>query len=735
MKQTTLFFSFLILCFGIQKTFAQSVFTIKKTQEKINIDGILNENIWQSSSSFKDFVQTFPNNGELAKTKTEVKVTFDDNNLYVAAICYDDVEGEFVVQSLKRDYSFPASDAFAVNLNPSRDKTNGFNFSTTPLGVQREGLIQNGGNWGVSTAWDAKWFSEVKQEAGKWTVEMRIPFTSIRFSEADTVWLMNFARNDLKRNETSSWELLPINFNAANLSFTKPIRFSEAPKKPGLNYAIIPSAIVGHQNNFEANEQSQLLNAGIDGKLAVSSSLNLDLTINPDFSTVEIDQVDINLTAYSFYLQERRQFFIENSDLFANFGFTQIRPFYSRRIGLENGQNIPIVGARLSGKLDQNWRIGYMSVGTVGDNLSDDENYISPKLYTVAAVQRKLFKASNIGMIFVQKDAYTNTYGHQTGSNNRVLGVDYNLASNDRKWIGNILYHASIPQANEKNTYTHASFIRYQKQPWEVAWNHEYVGHNYNPEVGFVPKLFNRDDSLGVNHRRTFWRLEPNAKYSFFPKGSKVHNHGISWRYDQYMDSTFNTYHRDNRMWYFFNFRDNSHIDFKVQRSYRFLRYPINITRVEGDPLLRGEYFMNEVGFKYYTNSRENFYGTISMDYGEFYIGRKTSTSLILNYRHQPLGTFSINTTYHNITYPEPYGDTRLFLITPRADLSFSKKIFFTGLVRIDTQMEDMSFYTKLQYRFAPMSDIYFVYTDKYDVNFVEKNRLFLLKFVYWLSK
>lgn len=710
-------------------------FSISKTNGPITIDGKLNEDSWKKAKINSNFNQTYPTDTLSALSKTDVSVCFDDKNLYIGAVCHDKIEGDFIIQSLKRDYSFPVSDAFAVMLNPSQDKTNGFSFSVNPMGAQREGVLQSGGVYGVTTAWDAKWFSEVSIEKDKWILEMQIPLASIRFTEKDTLWGINFIRNDLKRNETSSWSRVPQNFNVGNLSFTGKMKWETPPKKVGLNYALIPSIAGGAQWDYLNDENRKVLNLGLDIKLAVTSSLNLDLTVNPDFSQVEIDQAQINLTEYSLYYPERRKFFIENSDLFDQFGFRQIRPFYSRRIGLEKGMNIPIVGARLSGKIDQNWRIGYMSVGSAGSNFDNLDDLIAPKTFTVAAVQRKLFKASNIGLIYVQKDAYDANFNFDSRTHNQVIGIDYNLASKDRRWIGNMIFHTSIPIKTQKNAYTHASFLRYTKRNIELEWNHEYVGNNYNPEVGFVPKLYNRDDSLLISHKRTFWRLEPAAKYTFYPKNSKIHNHGLSWRVDQYMDSLYTTTSRINNVMYFFNFLNKGHLEFRFKNSYKFLRYPINITRVSGDPLFKGKYVFNELGTYYGTNSRKSIYGAANLDYGDFYIAKKLTLGASLSYRHQPMGTFSIVTTYHNIKYPSPYGNTLLMLIGPKAVLSFTKKLFFTGLVQFDTQNENLSLFSKIQYRFAPMSDLYIVYSDQYDIHLNKKNRVILFKFVYWLSK
>jgi len=343
-----LLFLFSLNCIGAEKE--TPTLKIRKATAPIIIDGIIDEPDWKSADVAEDFFQNFPYDSSFAITKTQVKVTYDDQNIYVAAICYDDLPGDYVVQSLKRDFSYPISDAFAVYIDPFNDKLNGFSFAVNPLGAQREGLLQGGGFFGVTTSWDNKWYSKVKRKADRWIVEMAIPFKTIRYQENNITWGINFSRNDLKRNENSSWSPVPRNFNIGSTAFTGTLIFESPPKKPGTNISIIPYAIASTDQDFSSEgDVNQSGNSGFDAKIAVSPSLNLDITLNPDFSQVEVDRQIVNLTRFSLFFPEKRQFFVENSDLFSKFGFRQIRPFFSRNIGLNQGRIMPILaGARLS---------------------------------------------------------------------------------------------------------------------------------------------------------------------------------------------------------------------------------------------------------------------------------------------------------------------------------------------------------------------------------------------------
>ena len=408
-------YAFCMCLFATNKLCGQAdTLYISKVAESIKLDGKLNERIWRNAASTKPFIQQFPTDSLIAKSQSTVRLCYDNKYIYVGAQCLDPIKGPYIVQSLVRDFSFPRTDAFGIFLSPNNDSRNGFSFALNPYGVQREGVLTHGGNYGVTTAWDNKWFGEsyIDSSNGYWSLEMAIPFRSIRYNNENKLWQLNFARNDQKQNEMSVWQMIPRNFNVASIPFAGYLKWTEPPPKAGLNYALIPYTFGSISRNYSQDIGDEVGNIGLDAKVSVSSALNLDLTVNPDFSQVEVDRQLINLTRFSLYYPEQRNFFLENSDLFSRFGFRQIRPFFSRRIGLLNGQKIPIIGgARLSGNLDQNWRIGIMNISTERDTSLN----ILRQNYSVAAIQRRLFKGSNIGLIMVNRQGIENTENIKSG--------------------------------------------------------------------------------------------------------------------------------------------------------------------------------------------------------------------------------------------------------------------------------------------------------------------------------
>jgi hypothetical protein len=372
------FLFFLLLANGQTDPIDQSRrnYNLKPTLGKITIDGNLNEESWEVAEPSSDFMMSFPVDNKLAKkaNQTIVKMSYDDQYFYIGAICFG--KDNYIIQTLKRDNTLQAGDAFGVVIDPVNERTNGFVFGINPLGVQTEMLVSGKTGRreilepgrtpkGVNLAWDNKWFSEVKRYDDRWEVEIAIPFKTLRFDDGKDRWAINFFRIDAQSNEIHTWEPVPIEFTELDLGYTGELIWENTPQKAKNNISLIPYVLGGISRDFENGESSESeFQAGVDGKVAITSGLNFDLTVNPNFSQVEIDEQVTNLTLFNVRLPEKRLFFLENSDVFEDFGIPPMRPFFSRRIGLdEDGTPIPFMfGGRLSGNINKDLRIGVINM-------------------------------------------------------------------------------------------------------------------------------------------------------------------------------------------------------------------------------------------------------------------------------------------------------------------------------------------------------------------------------------
>lgn len=689
--------------------------TIRKTALPIQIDGDLSDEAWQYAETAAYFCQSFPYDTSLSITCTEAKILFDDKGIYVAAICKDTFPQPFVVQSLKRDFSITNNDAFVVSFDPLRDQTNGFSFGVTPFGVQREGLIEDRGFFGVSTSWDNKWFAETKRYKDHWTAEMFIPFTSLRYKPEVTTWGINFHRQNLKINEMSNWARVPRNFNISSLPYAGLLKWAEPPPKVGRNIALIPYVTGRFYEDYQAGTRQLLPNAGLNAKVGVSSSLNLDLTINPDFSQVEVDQQITNLSRFSLFFPERREFFIENSDLFARFGFRNIRPFFSRQIGLYAGRTVPILaGARLSGKINSDWRIGLMNMQTEGV----PSLQLDPYNYSVAAVQRQLGQKSNLAAIFVNKQ---NT-NPRTNDYNRIAGVDWNFQNRSNTIVGKAFFHHSFSPNQPKDAFAQAVWVHYNTATWSGSYNHEYIGENYDAQVGFVP-------------RTNVIRLEPDIARTFYPQNSILNNIETGLYMDAYFTKQMQWLDRYITYYTNFVFQDGRSIGISYDENYTYLQFPFDPSGTDGLELPEGGYAYRQVSLDANTNPRKVWNASASTSYGSYFNGNLWNVSADFGFRTQPYGNFSFGVDYNRIVLPEPYNTANLLLASAKIELTFSRSLFFTTFLQFNTQTQNFNINSRFQWRFAPMSDLFIVWTDNYNTELLNiKNRALVLKLTYWFN-
>ncbi|HMO39855.1 MAG TPA: DUF5916 domain-containing protein [Saprospiraceae bacterium] len=743
-----------VLC--CQHLSSQSDLHIKRATDKIIIDGILDETDWQMADATGQFHQYFPADTSMAVAQSIVRMTYDDNFVYVGAIMYNpDVphhnsnqqlrqqqkqrKGQYrggrtyVTPSLRRDYRGEANDGITVVFDPFQDNTNAFQFGVNPFGVQREGLIANGGNSSadLSLNWDNKWYSEAYIGEGYWSVEMAIPFKTLRFPEGSQAWNINFYRIDSEYTERSTWAPIPRNFSLISLAFMKKLVWDAPLRKPGANVSIIPYAAGGYSENFTDNTPAKIdRSIGGDAKVAITPGLNLDLTINPDFSQVEVDEQVTNLDRFEIFFPERRQFFLENADLFADFGTGSLRPFFSRRIGIArdestgvNIQNTIPAGLRLSGKVNNNLRVGLLSMQG-----ARDEAIGLPSLnYTVATMQQKVFSRSNISAIFVNKQAFLNgadnNFNGRLEDYNRTAGVDYNLASKDGRWNGKFFYHQSFENDQPDDAYAASAQLSFNNLNWSIFATAQSVGDNYNPEVGFA-------------RRRGYQRSAATASYRFYPNSNIINNHGPGIDFDVLGNNTYGLTDYDVNLMYRISFQNTSFLNVRLRHEYVYLFSAFDPSGSGGLRLPEDtDYNYTMFIASFHSDQRKTLSFDLTTRAGDYFNGTRFFINGIFNYRFQPYGSVALSVNYNRIRLPAPYNSANLYLIGPRFDFTFSRNLFWTTFVQYNNQIDNLNINSRVQWRFKPVSDLFLVYTDNYfPETFTTKSRALVLKLTYWLN-
>lgn len=729
-------------------------FQVGRAIDKIELDGELKEQTWILADKGRDFFMSKPIDSLPPVNQTVFQIAFDDDFLYVAFECMDD-GGAPIVQSLRRDFEFRENDNVGIYIYPFNDFTNGFYFNVMPYGVQREGLIVNGGSNSddYSSFWDNKWYTGAKRYDDRWIVELAIPLKSIRYNR-DT-WHFNVLRNDLERNEVSSWVATPFQYLPAAANWTGKISWRDPLPKPGLNVSLIPyvagSVEQDKENDKDADGDGAI---GFDAKIGLTPSLNLDLTFNPDFSQVEVDRQVINLTRFEVNFPERRQFFLENSDLFSQPGFPDSRPFFSRRIGLASDttdalRKVPILyGARVSGKLGNDWRLGVMNLQTKEEKSLGlpDQNY------SVAVVQRQIFSRSNIGLVFINKQSlglgskyeptafYHNSVIHEEingtdttrslNTYNRVGGVDFNLFSKNTRWRGDFYYHRSMDDFSDKDNYSAGAYLEYVGRKITFGNGFMTLGKNFNAETGFVPTL---EVYPGYNFGVSSF------EYRFYPQSKVVATHGPAAEVTLTSIPTGELTDGNYSVGYQFLFLNTAELLIAASRTYQKLTEDFNpIQSDEGtfaDYQAGDEFSWNYAKATFFSDQRKLLKYKIETILGGFYSGQGYIATGELTYRYQPYGSLSVGINYNDVRLPEDYGKDKLVLLTSRLDLTFTDKLFLTTFVQYNDKADNINLNTRFQWRFRPASDFFVVYTENYlPEHLKSKNRSLVVKLTYWFN-
>lgn len=703
---------------------------ISKTSSPVKIDGELNDVIWSTAEKTTPFWRKFPTDNGKPKRNTEVQVAYDDKFIYIAFTAYD--SGKAFINSLKRDIGHDGNDGVAILLDPINQKTNGFFFVVNAFNAQSEDMI-SGGN-GPSWSWDNKWFSGTKRYNDRWTAEMAIPLKTLRYAAGKKTWGINFVRIDTKSNEYSCWTKVPVNFPSFDFGYTGALLWNEEPPKPGTNIVAVPYITGQLQSDAVNNKPTRATgNAGFDSKIAVTSSLNLDLTVNPDFSQVEVDRQVTNLTRFNIFFPERRTFFLENADLYSEFGFDAIRPFYSRRIGLDNnGNRIPILfGARLTGNIAKQTRIGVMNMqtGKKGD--------YKPENYTAITVNQRVLKRSTFKAVFLNRQAsYTNEekLKDPLGEYGRNAGGEFTYTSEKGNWVGWAAYHQSFkPTINDKDKYLQAGG-QYSGRHLNVTLDFVSLGTNYYADMGFIQRIENYDAEKDTVIRLGYKHIFTNSSYRWFPKKGKINTHTIGASNFMVFNPDNSLNERNSQAFYFAQFSNTANFNIAAGNTHVNLLFPTDFTGKT--PLPKGTYDYTNAFAEYNSDFRKKFSYSIGGSIGEFYNGTTKQLNAAINFRSIPHLNIGIKANYYKLDFPEPYGSTELFLISPRVEINFTTNIFWTTFLQYNTQGNNFNINSRFQWRYKPMSDLFLVYTDNYftDPLFKNKNRAVVLKMNYWLN-
>jgi hypothetical protein len=674
----------------------RAIITKQISENKIEIDGLLNEPEWKMVLPAKDFIQRDPIQGSPATEKTEVYVIHDKENLYIGAILFDSNPDGILAYQKRRDQSLRTDDRFMWILDTFLDGRTGYFFEVNPAGLLGDGLIIGGDSyWGINKDWNGIWDARVVVIPEGWSVEVVIPFRTLNFDPNLDTWGINFQRTVRRKNEDMKWEGFE-----RNKKITQPIHagylkgLKNLTQGNGLEFKPYFSL-----KNQEMNMVKDNFNdIGFDVSINITSGLKASLTYNTDFAEAEVDQRRVNLTRFPLRYAEKRGFFLEGAGVYSFSPRNDVTPFFSRRIGLSDGEQIPInYGGRLSGQIG-NYEIGVIQAQT------NSKGDIAGENFTVARVKRAFFKQSYFGLVYTDRSSRT----MEPDSNEldqSLFGADLELKTSEFMGDKNLQFqtffvHHTAPYSEPELSISDLSVrgfrITYPNDIFRSHVSYREFGNNYNPAVGF-------------GRRNGFKRIQPS--FSYHPRPERYDfirqvEFGIQY---EFMTDLENKMLKKQTTITPFNIRFESQdqLSAKIVSLIEYLDKPFTIYEDITIPI--EEYSSEELQVKFETSEKRMLSTEFEYQTGDFWNGQKQTIKTQISVK--PFSGFNIQTEYekNSVKLSGKSFNTELYNFelgiypTPRTAI-------FSNL-QYDNVSDALGLFAKLQHTIRPGSDFYLVYT------------------------
>ncbi len=676
------------------------------TEATPRIDGRLSEAFWREAPAAAEFIQAEPRAGEPAERKTEVRVAYTRDRLLIGARMWDDEPSRIVATEYRRDALLQSEDSFEVFLDTFHDRRNAFYFATNAVGARLDGLVRGEGA-ALNFEWDGVWDVAATVDAKGWVVEMSIPFNTLRFdASSENGWGANFGRRVARTREESYWS--PISpdwgFNAQyRVSAYREIHgLSKA--EPGGKVKLKPYGLEGARRDYDEGGDELEVTGGLDAKLALSSSLNLDLTVNTDFAQVESDQEQVNLTRFPLFYPEKRDFFLENAGLFRigevtrPFEPTQTLLFFSRQIGLsEDGDEIPILGgARLTGRLGRT-EIGAFHIVTEETPL--EEELVPQTAFSAFRVKRDVLSRSSVGAMLLQKDPASESEPPGVGAN-RVAATDFQLSYAENAEVQGFFAKSDTPTLGGRD---HAAAIHanWVTDGASVYGDFADIGKDFNSEMGFIPRTGIRKYRLNG-----YWSPRPHAL------GIRQIYFGNDHVYIEDDEGDLET--QTNTLGPYVVFDNGSIFSAEWLYEKEGLKEPFEIR--DGVEIPIGQYRFNRYNLGYMGDQSRPIAANVMVSGGGFYGGTLQSVSLTLDTKPHPRVRASLSYSRNDVDIPIEGGDFVTNLFIARGVVAFSPNAFVRALVQYNDDSEEALANVLFRYSYRPGSDLFVVYNEERDI-------------------
>ena len=666
-----------------------------RVSEAIKIDGLLDESSWPLAQPATDFLQQQPTEGAPASERTEVRVLFDDRNIYFGIRAFDDAS-QINAREFVRDATFSNDDKIEILLDTYHDRRNAFRFAVNPLGTQQDALITDEGR-DVNISWDAPWISEGRIDATGYVVEIAIPLTTLRFTEGIEAWGFNVARIIRRKNEENLWTSWQRSFGlervsqAGELSGLEDIRRRRVREiKPYASGEWREGVPLTGKSGLDAGVRA---NVGLEvAKFGITPSLTAEFTVNPDFGQAEVDNQIVNLSRFSVFFPEKRDFFLENSGIFLFGRQGENQAFFTRRIGLtDRGQPVPIdYGVKVTGKVGP-YNVGFLQVQTRKLGEASTGFGIPRQHFSVLRVKRDILKRSYIGAILVNRQGATAIGG---SSYNRVGGADAEFNLTDHYKVKAFWMGSATPGVRSSAGSSRLESI-FENDLYRFITVYEDVGANFNPEAGFIERN-------AIHQYFGQFAYKPRPK--FIPHVQQME---FETQIEYYTDRAGKLATRQTELSWDTTFKNSSEFFFRpIEDVNDVLAEPFEVR--PGIVIPAGNYHFNRPRASFTSDLSKRIVFNVREQWGDFYSGKRYETSGGITWRPNAHLLLDLSESYNRVRLREGNFVTSLF--AGRMNYNFSRKLLTSALIQLNSAARLSVVNVRLRYIYRPNSDFFIIY-------------------------
>lgn len=666
--------------------------------QQFQLDGKLNESFWQNITPVTNFTQQEPIEGGKPTEKTEIFIAYDDQHLYIGAKLYDSNPDGILAYQKRRNQGLDTDDRFMWILDTFNDGRNAYFFETNPAGLRGDGLLTVGQGTNLNKSWDGIWNVRVSVTQEGWIAEIIIPFRTLDFDSDQSMWGINFQRTIRRKNEEILWSGWRRNqgiFRPQNAGQLIGLQYMNQ----GLGLEVVPYTIANTNRAWlsDGTSDDRTADAGLDISYNITPNIRTSLTVNTDFAETEVDQRRVNLTRFPLLFSEQRDFFLEGSNIFSFAPASNIIPFFSRRIGLVDGDPIPIqVGTKVLGRRD-NTNFGFYQIRT------GQQGEVNPEDFTVARVKQNILKESSVGLIYTRRA----TLDEDILNDRHTMGTDLELNTSEFLGDKNLQFQAFFVWHNMHTHDENSSFwdrtsrgirLTYPNYPFYGHVSYREFGEAFNPAVGFAQRV-------------AFRRLQPTIGYEQILGNSQfIRSFGTELRVEYLTNLNFDPETADVRFTpLILTFESGDQIEVGITRNFERLIFDFDILRDGSIIIPPNDYYVWSYNVNLQSAGYRKISGGIELIQEGFWSGHRNQYELDFTIRPYPGVNLSVDWSRSDVSLPQVSFQTDLVHLRNNIDLT--PNTAFANIVQFDNVSDVLGLYNRFRWTIRPGADLYLVHT------------------------